>query len=708
MNKNFFISLRFRMVALVLLGVVPPMLVAIGFASHQAAQIIRSEAKENLALRANSLADSVARWDKMNVLAVHTLSENRVFAQMDITQQLPILSTTYRIYDEIYESIIFDASGMLQVRGSGRVNDRTEASTREYFKRAIAGEEIVRDALISRSFKVPIITFAAPIRQFPTLSYGTKHPAVIKLQEELSDKSYYQGEISGVYDEATEAAVRHYQADYFGLPSNGITDPLTFDLIKYKRPTPKGEHQLLYKEIEPSEESGKIVGVALITTFLTDLTKIVGAVRLGKTGFAFLVDEKGRVLAHKKNAYVTGDDLTDLSNYPAVSNILQGNTGFYTFTDEEAIEWFSYGIRLKESGWSVIALQQKTEVLEREEFFRRLTIIVAAFAVIIVSLLIGLLANRLLKPIIELTVAATALSKGEWKQEVNVQSRDEIGILSEAFNQMARQLRISFSILEAKNEEAQKARTEAEEANKAKSIFVANMTHELRTPLNAIIGYGEMLQDDAIDAGQEEFIPDLQKICSAGKHLLALINDVLDFSKVEAGRMGLYIETFEVRAMIEEVVTTIQPLIDKNKNVLKIHHHDNVSTMHSDVTKIRQCLFNLLSNSAKFTEQGEIALNMEEVDEAGEKWMLLAVSDTGIGMTSEQVSKLFQAFTQADASTTRKYGGTGLGLVITKQFCQMMGGDISVTSEFGKGSVFTIRLPAHLEDVNVQTVADAN
>lgn len=234
------------------------------------------------------------------------------------------------------------------------------------------------------------------------------------------------------------------------------------------------------------------------------------------------------------------------------------------------------------------------------------------------------------------------------------------------------------------------------------------MTHELRTPLNAIIGYGEMLQDDAIDAGQEEFIPDLQKICSAGKHLLALINDVLDFSKVEAGRMGLYIETFEVRAMIEEVVTTIQPLIDKNKNVLKIHHHDNVNTMHSDVTKIRQCLFNLLSNSAKFTEQGEIALNMEEVDEAGEKWMLLAVSDTGIGMTSEQVSKLFQAFTQADASTTRKYGGTGLGLVITKQFCQMMGGDISVTSEFGKGSVFTIRLPAHLEDVNVQTVADAN
>lgn len=702
MKKIFFISLRFRMVALVLLGVVPPMLVAIGFASQQAAQIIRSEAKENLALRANSLADSVARWDKMNVLAVRTLSENRTFAQMDSVQQLPILSTTYRIYDEIYESITFDANGTLQVRGSGRVQERTEASTREYFKRAMAGEEIVRDALISRSFKVPIITFAAPIRQLPTLARGSNHPLVSTLQKELIARKYYQGEINGIYDEATETAVRHYQTDYFGLPSSGIADPLTLDLIRYQIPIPRGEHQLLYKEIEPLQETGKVVGIALITTFLTDLTKIVGAVRLGNTGFAFLVDEKGRVLAHKKNEYVTGDDLTDLSNYPAVSNILQGNTGFHAFTDEESIEWFSYGIRLKESGWSVIALQQKTEVLEREQFFRRLTMMVAAFAVIVVGLLIWLLANRLLKPILELTSAAMALSKGEWKQEVNVRSRDEIGILSESFNQMARQLRISFSILEAKNEEAQKARTEAEEANKAKSIFVANMTHELRTPLNAIIGYGEMLQDDAIDAGQEEFIPDLQKICSAGKHLLALINDVLDFSKVEAGRMGLYIETFEISVMIEEVITTIQPLIDKNHNTLTVQQHENVGTMHSDVTKIRQCLFNLLSNAAKFTEQGKIVLSIEKIDEMDEKWILLAVSDTGIGMTSEQVGKLFQAFTQADASTTRKYGGTGLGLVITKQFCQMMGGDISVTSEFGKGSTFTIRLPKYLEDVDAK------
>lgn len=692
------------------------MLVAIGFASYQATRIIRAEAEENLALRANSLADSVSRWDKMNVLAVRNLSENRTFAQMDTTQQLPLLSTTYRLYDEIYEAITFDTQGVLQVRGSGRVKGRVGAGAkeREYFKRAMAGESIVRNALISRSFNEPIITFAAPIRRFPSLQKGDAGPLVTRVQEKLAERyycqgtakqSYYQGTITEHYDAATESAVQHFQKDYFGLTANRIVDPLTFDLINY----PESEQSTLCtgdtsveKKVVKSEDftmkkSGEIVGVAIITTFLTDLTEIVGAVKLGKTGFAFLVDEKGRVLAHKKTDYVVGKDLTDLSHYPAVRNILDGKAGLYTFTDEEHVEWLSYGIRLKESGWSVIALQEKTEVLEKEQFFRQIAIMVATIAVLTVALLIGLLAHRLVKPITELTTAATALSKGEWKQEVNVRNHDEIGLLAETFNQMARQLRISFSILEAKNEEAQKARTEAEEANKAKSIFVANMTHELRTPLNAIIGYGEMLQDDAADAGQDEFIPDLQKICSAGKHLLALINDVLDFSKVEAGRMELYIEIFKLNDMVNEVITTIQPLINKNENELVVDCSENLGTVQSDITKIRQCLFNLLSNAAKFTEKGTIILSLTRTTDAKGDWMTFKVSDTGIGMTAEQVGKLFQAFTQADASTTRKYGGTGLGLVITRQFCQMMGGDVNVTSEFGKGSVFTIHLPTYLE-----------
>ena len=268
------------------------------------------------------------------------------------------------------------------------------------------------------------------------------------------------------------------------------------------------------------------------------------------------------------------------------------------------------------------------------------------------------------------------------------------------------------------------AKEEAESANRTKSQFLANMSHELRTPLNAIIGYSEMLQEDAADAGQDDMVPDLQKINSAGKHLLALINDVLDLSKIEAGKMELYIETFEVAAMLRDVVGAIQPLTQKNQNALEVRCAANIGTIRADLTKVRQSLFNLISNASKFTNQGRITLNarrelkdaskdatqnqpLHGTGQAGSEtdtdwkdsdwkdsdWIVFEVTDTGIGMTEAQMGKLFQSFAQADASTTRKYGGTGLGLAITKRFCEMMGGSIGLKSEVGKGTTFTIRLP---------------
>ncbi len=233
----------------------------------------------------------------------------------------------------------------------------------------------------------------------------------------------------------------------------------------------------------------------------------------------------------------------------------------------------------------------------------------------------------------------------------------------------------------------------AEEANKAKSVFLANMSHELRTPLNAIIGYSEMLQEEAEDLEEEEFAEDIKKINTAGKHLLSLINDILDLSKIEAGKMDLYEETFDINEMIKDVESTIFPLAEKNGNQLEINCPENLGDMKADLTKVRQALFNLLSNASKFTKEGTIKLDViTEQNEEGD-WIKFQVEDTGIGMTEEQTKKLFEAFTQADSSTTRKYGGTGLGLAISRRFCQMMGGDISVESEYGKGSEFTITLP---------------
>ena len=261
---------------------------------------------------------------------------------------------------------------------------------------------------------------------------------------------------------------------------------------------------------------------------------------------------------------------------------------------------------------------------------------------------------------------------------------------------------------EIRERELAEARAAAEAANRSKSAFLANMSHELRTPLNAIIGYSEMLMEDAEDLGQEDSIPDLQKILAAGKHLLVLINDVLDLSKIEAGKIEFYLETFDVSNMIEDVISTIQPLVDKNGNTLKVNYSNDLGTMHADLTKVRQVLFNLLSNACKFTDQGTVSLDVtrespltsprESGEIKGREWLTLSVRDKGIGMTEEQMDKLFQAFSQADASTSRNYGGTGLGLAISKRFCQMMGGDITVESEYGKGSTFTIRLPAKPQD----------
>jgi signal transduction histidine kinase len=244
------------------------------------------------------------------------------------------------------------------------------------------------------------------------------------------------------------------------------------------------------------------------------------------------------------------------------------------------------------------------------------------------------------------------------------------------------------------------AKKMAEQASRTKSSFLANMSHELRTPLNAVIGYSEILAEDARDNGQEDVVQDLGKIQGAGKHLLNLINDILDLSKIESGKMELYLETVNVSELIQEIIDTMRPICEKNNNQLVVACEDDVKFMWGDLTKIRQSLFNLLSNASKFTSNGQISLKVSrdltmELAKNGEQKAMICfqVRDTGIGIKPEQIAKLFQPFSQADSSTTRKYGGTGLGLAITGEFAKMMGGVVTVESEYGYGSMFTLSLP---------------
>jgi signal transduction histidine kinase/DNA-binding response OmpR family regulator len=314
-----------------------------------------------------------------------------------------------------------------------------------------------------------------------------------------------------------------------------------------------------------------------------------------------------------------------------------------------------------------------------------------AVAAACVSLLIGryFIEKRVAGPIHNIVDSMLNLAGGHLDVDLPRISPDEIGDMSKAlvvFRDNAREIREARDVAEA-------ARREAESASRTKSAFLANMSHELRTPLNAIIGYSEMMIEDAEDNGNANSADDLHKISGAGKHLLKLINDILDLSKIEAGRMEVFLETKSVSAIVEEVRSLAAPLAMANNNTFDVHLGEDVGFVDTDVIKLKQSLLNIVSNACKFSKNGKVSVTAERTVGVLGPELRFSIADSGIGMSEEQVAKLFQPFVQADSSTTREFGGTGLGLAITKQFCRMLGGDVFVESKLGEGSVFTLVLP---------------
>ncbi|MDJ0717593.1 MAG: ATP-binding protein [Prochloraceae cyanobacterium] len=616
MNISIFRSLRLKMPLLVLTGIVPLILIAIFYASNRGTKTIRSEAEENLRLRANVLVNDINRWNEMNVLALKNLSRQENIRSMEASEQKSILVEIVHTYQHFYRATTIKLDGWTLARNDNR--ESQYRGDREYFKTAVKGDNIVSyQTLISRSTKKPALCMSTSIRA----------------------------------------------------------------------------------------QKFTVVGVAMVCSNLEAITKQIGQMKFGQTGYAFLVDRDGKVLAHPNSKFVSGDKLTSLSKYSPVESFLEGNTGRGSFKDKDGIKWIYYSNRL-DNNWGVIVIQQTSELLQGEKEFQNLAFLVASVAVLSVSILTFLLANHLIGPITTLTDSAIDLSNGKWNSLVKIKRKDELGILANSFNRMASQLKSLVKNLEKRIEQrtaqlqkskeaAEKAKETAIAANLAKDRFLANISHELRTPLNSILGYTKIIQkSDRLHLTQAEH---LQIVEQNGIHLLNLINDILDFSKTQLNKIELHPTELQLSTFLDGVVNTIEIWAEKKDIQLRKEWNNLPNWVQVDEKRLRQILINLLSNAIKFTSVGEITVKVSAIDyikangSSPKQKLRFEVKDTGIGMSDLDRNKIFQPFEQLGDLKSRA-AGTGLGLSIANQLVELMGGKLQVKSKLGQGSTFWFEL----------------
>jgi signal transduction histidine kinase len=450
----------------------------------------------------------------------------------------------------------------------------------------------------------------------------------------------------------------------------------------------------------PVLSSGLLRGVVAVQLSSEEINRVVNDYTgLGRTGEMVVATRRGNdailltPTRHRPDAAFNLRIPLGSSYATALQESVQGHHGAGFFTDyrgKRVIGVWRYVPYLR---WGIVVKIDADEAFAPVARLGRLAMFIGTATLLAAALAAWIAARSFSKPIEQLTGAVHDVASGNLERTVSIPSHNEIGDLAADFNRMTAQLREMYETMEEKvrlrTAELALARDQAEEASRTKSAFLANMSHELRTPMNAIIGYSEILIEEAADSGHSAYIPDLEKILNAARHLLTLINDILDISKIEAGKMTIYYEDFDAAETVRDVASTILPAAEKNGNSLEVIIAKSPCPVRSDAVKLRQTLLNLLSNAAKFTRNGRI----EIASTCDSEWLEIAVKDTGIGLTAEQIGGLFQVFNQADNSTTRKYGGTGLGLAISRRFCRMLGGDITVTSKLGSGSTFTVRLP---------------